>query len=312
MRSLLIITAFTLFMVGMDLYAFRGLHHLLGVESQGRSLFTLIFWGISLIMLIALLWAGSRFQQMRDPSLFFGVMVIMGIFLMLYIPKFFFNATQLLSDITGLALRIIQGKENTLRNWFLVPGAVIGMLLFVSFGMGMIRGRTHVKVFRTQIGLENLPSSFSGLKIVQLSDIHLAGFYRHPDHIRGVVEQVNRLSPDLILFTGDMVHNFSDEMDPFITILKQLRAPLGKFAVLGNHDYGHYYNWESQKEEEANLNRVKDQIRAAGFDLLLNEHRSISLNGDSLQIIGVENWGNLPFPSLGTCPKPWREANLAL
>jgi len=177
------------------------------------------------------------------------------------------------------------------------------MVLFVSFGWGMIGGRTHVKVFREQIGIGTLPPSFSGLKIVQISDIHLAGFYKQPDHIRDVVELVNRLGPDLILFTGDMVHNFSEEMDPFITVLSQLSAPLGKYAILGNHDYGHYYSWKSEQAERDNLERVKDQIRAAGFDLLLNEHRTISLNGDSLELVGVENWGKPPFPQEGDLSK---------
>jgi len=110
---------------------------------------------------------------------------------------------------------------------------------------------------------------------------------------------VNQLEPDLLLFTGDLVHNFSEEVDPFVQILNGLKAPLGKFAILGNHDYGHYYQWESVAEEEANLERVKTQFRASGFDLLLNEHRTISLNGDSLQLLGVENWGKPPFPQFG-------------
>jgi predicted MPP superfamily phosphohydrolase len=178
-------------------------------------------------------------------------------------------------------------------------GAVAGIFLFFSFGMGMIRGRTNVKVFRENIAISGLPESFHGLKVVQLSDIHLAGFFNHPDHIRKVVEKVNQLEPDLILFTGDLVHNFSEELDPFVDILNQLDAPLGKFAVLGNHDYGHYYEWPSKAEEAANLDRVKSQFRASGFDLLLNEYRTISLNGHSLQIIGVENWGKPPFPQYG-------------
>jgi predicted MPP superfamily phosphohydrolase len=82
-----------------------------------------------------------------------------------------------------------------------------------------------------------------------------------------------------------------------------LKAPLGKFAVLGNHDYGHYFNWSSAEAEEANLEQVKKQIRASGFDLLLNEHRTISLNGQSLEIIGVENWGKPPFPQKGDLHK---------
>jgi hypothetical protein len=190
-----------------------------------------------------------------------------------------------------------------LKLWILIPGAALALLTFISFGMGMARGRTNVKVFRETVKIEDLPHSFDGLKIVQLSDIHLAGFYKHPGYIKKVVKLVNELEPDLLCFTGDIVHNFSEEVDPFIEILNDIKAPLGKYAVLGNHDYGTYYRWDSKEEEAANLERVKAQIRACGFDLLLNEHRFISLNGDSLAIIGVENWGKPPFPQFGELHK---------
>jgi predicted MPP superfamily phosphohydrolase len=299
MRSFLIVSIITLFMLAMDFYALRGLQYLTSPNLTGSRLFLVIYWGLSAVMLILLITAGTQFQQLRDPSRFFGVMLIMGIFLMLYLPKLVFNASQLLSDLTLLLSRIFQLEVSLLRRYLLIVGAVAGIFLFFSFGMGMIRGRTNVKVFRENIAISGLPESFRGLKVVQLSDIHLAGFYNHPDHIRKVVEKVNRLEPDIILFTGDLVHNFSEELDPFVDILNQLDAPLGKFAVLGNHDYGHYYEWPSKAEEAANLDRVKSQFRASGFDLLLNEYRTISLNGHSLEVIGVENWGKPPFPQYG-------------
>lgn len=299
MRSFLLITIFMLFMMVMDLYALRGLHHLISFQPPGQRIFSLVFWGVTALMLVAVIWAGSLFQKMREPSRFFPVMLIMGIFLMLYLPKLLFNVTQLLGDITHLLVRLFNGRTDSLRIYFLLPGAILGILLFIGFGMGMIRGRTNLKVFREKIEIASLPESFQGLRIVQLSDIHLAGFYHHPGYIRKVVNRVNGLEPDLILFTGDMVHNFSEELDPFIHILGQLKAPLGKYAVLGNHDYGHYFNWDSQAEEEANLEKVKEQIRAAGFDLMLNEHRTISRNGHSMEIVGVENWGKPPFPQKG-------------
>ena len=227
----------------------------------------------------------------------------MGIVLMLYLPRILFNVTQLLGDITLLIVRLFNGDVAYLRKYFLFTGAITGFLLFIAFGMGMIRGRTNVKVFREEIAISTLPDSFKGLKIVQLSDLHLAGFYHHPGHIQMVVDQVNQLKPDLILFTGDMVHNFSEEVDPFVDILNGLQASLGKYAILGNHDYGHYFNWKTKAEEEANLDRVKTQIRVAGFDLLLNEHRTISLNGESLEVVGVENWGKPPFPQFGDLAK---------
>ena len=299
MRPIIIITFFVLFMLAMDLYALRGIQHLISPERIGHPLFYYIYWGISLLMFMALIYAGSRFQLLRDPSRFFGIMLIMEIFLMIYIPKLLFNLSQLLGDLSSFIASLFRPDTGFLKTWFLVPGAVLAILLFISFGMGMARGRTHVKVFRENIQIPTMPEAFNELRIVQLSDIHLAGFYNHPRHIQRVVDSVNRLEPDLICFTGDMVHNFSEELDPFVDILKQLKAPLGKYAILGNHDYGHYFNWKSQEEEAANLERVKSLIREAGFDLLLNENRTISLNGSSISLIGVENWGKPPFPQLG-------------
>ena len=299
MRPLIIFAFIVLFMLAMDLYALRGIQHLFSPGRNGNPLFNYIYWGISLLMFVALIFAGSRFQQLRDPSRFFGIMLIMGIFLMLYVPKLLFNVIQLLGDLSSFISSLLRPNALSPKTWFLIPGAVLAILIFISFGMGMARGRTHIKVFQESIQVPSLPDAFNKLRIVQLSDIHLAGFYKHPKHIRRVVEMVNKLEPDLICFTGDMVHNFSEELDPFVDILKQLEAPLGKFAVLGNHDYGSYFNWNSKEEETANLERVKSQIRASGFDLLLNEHWTIALNGDSLDIIGVENWGKPPFPQLG-------------
>lgn len=299
MRPIIIITFFVLFMLAMDLYALRGIQQIISPDRIGHPLFYYIYWGISLLMFVALVYAGSRFQLLRDPSRFFGIMLIMGIFLMIYIPKLLFNLTQLLGDLSSFVASLIRPETGSLKSWFLIPGAAMAILLFISFGTGMARGRTHVKVFRESIQIPTMPEAFNELRIVQLSDIHLAGFYNHPRHIQRVVDTVNSLGPDLICFTGDMVHNFSEELDPFVDILKQLKAPLGKYAILGNHDYGHYFNWKSPEEEAANLERVKSQIREAGFDLLLNENRTISLNGSSVSLIGVENWGKPPFPQLG-------------
>ena len=303
MRPLILFTLLAIFIIGMDLYALRGIHYLFSPGRNAKLLFYYFFCGVSLLMFLMLIITGSRFQRLRDPSQFFGVMLIMGIFLMLYVPKMLFNATQLLSDLLMLLSGLFRQDGANLKKWILIAGAALALLTFISFGMGMARGRTNVKVFRETVKIAYLPHSFDGLRIVQLSDIHLAGFYKHPGYIRKVVKMVNELEPDLVCFTGDMVHNFSEEVDPFIDILNDIKAPLGKYAVLGNHDYGTYYRWDSKEEEAANLERVKAQIRACGFDLLLNEHRSISLNGDSLAIIGVENWGKPPFPQFGELHK---------
>jgi predicted MPP superfamily phosphohydrolase len=309
MRPLLAIALLLFFMIAMDLYALRGIHFLLAPGRNAGMLFIYLYWGVTLLMFLAIIRAGTMFRQLRDPSRFFGVMLIVGFFLMLYLPKMFFNASQLLGDLSALVTRVLGHPAGIIRKVFLVPGGIIGMLLFIALGVGMARGRTNVKVFRENIQIKDLPASFSGLRIIQLSDIHLAGFYNHPGYIRKVVEMVNKLEPDLILFTGDMVHNFAEETDPFVDILDSLKAPLGKFAILGNHDYGKYFSWNSKEEEAANLERVKEQIRKCGFDLLLNEHRILSLNGDSLELVGVENWGKPPFPQFGDLHKAMEGTN---
>jgi hypothetical protein len=225
MRSILIFAFFTLFILLMDLYAFRGIQQLAGNIIEGKAWFPVLFWGLSLAMLGALGWAGSRFMASRNPGSFTGTTIVMGIFLMLYVPKLLFNVLQLAGDLGNLILRLA-GQHGEILRYFLLTGSIAGFLLFLAFGLGMLRGRTHVKVFRESLEIRNLPPAFSGMKIVQLSDIHLAGFYHDREHIKRVVSRVNGLEPDLILFTGDMVHNFADEMDPFVKTLRELQAPL--------------------------------------------------------------------------------------
>ncbi len=299
MRSIFFFTLLFLFVLALDLYAFRGMQHLGFIQPDRQKIVTLVYWGLTFLMVCLLVRAGTLYQHRRDPGRFFVIMLIFGIFLMLYVPKIFFNIFQLVSDVTLLTARIFNADILHIRKYFLITGTIGGIVLFSSFGMGMLRGRTHLKVFREEIIIGELPGSLSGLAIVQLSDLHLAGFYNNRGYIRHVVDQVNRLQPDLILFTGDMVHHFAEEVDPFVDLLNELKATKGKFAVLGNHDYGQYYAWKTKEDEVANLDRVKEQIRASGFDLLLNEHRTITLNGDFLEIIGVENWGKPPFQQYG-------------
>ncbi len=309
MRSFLLIVAFLLFMASMDLYTLRGLRIMGLFPAGGPKLPQLIYWGIHLWLFAAMVWAGIRFQNQREPSVFLAVTVIMGLFLMLYLPKLLFNLGQLAADLTSVGIRLVNSLSGggqgavSVRNWFLFPGAAMGLLLMISIAWGMLHGRTHVKIFQEEVRISRLPEQLSGLRIVQLSDLHLAGFYRDPGYIEKVVERVNGLDPHMICFTGDLVHNFAEEADRFTGILSEMKAPLGKYAVLGNHDYGTYYRWDSGQEMQENLARVKDQFRAAGFDLLLNEHRTVEQDGGVIEVVGVENWGKPPFPQRGDLEK---------
>jgi predicted MPP superfamily phosphohydrolase len=121
--------------------------------------------------------------------------------------------------------------------------------------------------------------------------------------VEELVELVNYENPDLILFTGDFINNYSTEMDSFIDILSKFKARLGKFSILGNHDYGEYVRWKTQRDKEANLQRLKDLQNEIGFDLLLDESRKIKIEDQEIELIGIENWGMPPFPQYGDLKK---------
>jgi len=117
------------------------------------------------------------------------------------------------------------------------------------------------------------------------------------------VNIINQQNADLLLFTGDFVNNMSTEIDPFSDILKSLKARMGKYAILGNHDYGEYVPWKSVKEKQENIKNVIQKERDLGFDLLLDESRKIQFDDEFIELVGIENWGLPPFPQYGDLQK---------
>ena len=147
----------------------------------------------------------------------------------------------------------------------------------------------------TKAALEAL-NLFDGYKILHISDFHLGSLYGDEEIVSKWVDMMNAENPDVICFTGDMVSILADEMASHMDALKRLKAKDGKFAIIGNHDYGDYHKWSSMEARDANLAKTEENIRQAGFDLLLNENRTICRNGDTISVVGIENWGRPPFP----------------
>ena len=164
---------------------------------------------------------------------------------------------------------------------------------------GITKGKFNYRIMNESIRFEHLPQSFRRLKIIHISDMHLGSFKRKFDQIAKAVEMINEQEPDLIFFTGDLVNNFAEETEGWAPVLSKMKAKIGKYSVLGNHDYGDYSEWNSPEEKEKNLTAIKNFHKKIGFRLLLNEWETISINGDDISIIGVENWGKPPFPQHG-------------
>lgn len=177
-----------------------------------------------------------------------------------------------------------------------------GGLLTLGLLYGVFR-RYRYRVRTVQIPIRGLPEAFRGLRIVQLSDIH-AGSFDNPEAVRRGVDMALALHPDLILFSGDLVNNRADEFAPYLSIFAALRAPLGVYSVLGNHDYGDYVRWPSLSDKQENLRKLLHYQRQAGWQPLLNESVAIQRGGDTLTLTGVENWsGRAGFSRYGNLAK---------
>lgn len=174
-----------------------------------------------------------------------------------------------------------------------------GFLPFFVIVYAIFRSLYRFKVHHIKIKFKEIPNNFIGLRIVQISDLHLGSFNFRYHILERAVKLINHLEPDFIFFTGDLVNNHAWELKGWDRVLKQLNAKLGKYAVLGNHDYGDYSEWKTNKAKQSNHELIKHFYERIDFNLLLNENDIIDIDGEKLAILGVENWGNPPFKQYG-------------
>ncbi|WP_448701152.1 metallophosphoesterase [Mucilaginibacter sp. AW1-3] len=186
------------------------------------------------------------------------------------------------------------------RSEFLMKaGLLAGALPLASLSYGVISGAYDYRVKHRTLYLPNLPKAFDGIKLGQLSDIHSGSFY-NKRAVTGGVEMLLKEKPDFIFFTGDLVNNMSNEMRDYQDIFAKVKAPLGVYSSLGNHDYGDYHNWPSLAAKQKNLDDLKVTHKNMGWDLILNDNRRLKVDGEEIGILGVENWGNMSrFPKYG-------------
>ena len=178
-------------------------------------------------------------------------------------------------------------------------------LASIPFGAllyGMYRGKYNFKVLKYTLEFDDLPETFDGYRITQISDVH-SGSFDNREKIEYAVGLINQQKSDVLLFTGDMVNNMATEMEPWASLFSTLEAKDGKYSILGNHDYGDYVEWETQEAKEKNLEDLKKLQKDIGFDLLLNESRFLQKGKDRIALVGVENWGKGGFKKAGDLAK---------
>ncbi len=228
-----------------------------------------------------------------------------GMFVLLYLPKLVVIAFHLLGALIcflyKLIKRIVQTESLEIEGIY--PLTTIGFIiaggLFFFILFGIIRGKFLYRVKHVHLSSEHFPKKFNEFRLVQISDLHIGSFRNHKEKVDRAMQIVNDQEPDLICFTGDLINMFADEAEMFVPSLSKLEATYGKYAILGNHDYGEYYPWDSEEEWLENIESLKNVFRKANFRLLLNEHEHIEREGQKFTLAGVENWGKPPFPQYG-------------
>ena len=229
----------------------------------------------------------------------------MGMMITILIPKMFILLFLLGEDVVRLVDKIISwirvgpsepisGRRKFLSQLALITAAIP----FASFLYGIVAGRYNYKVLKYQLSFDDLPDTFDGFTITQISDIH-SGSFTNRDKIQYGVDLINEQKSDLLLFTGDIVNNKASEMHQWIDMFAALKAPFGKYSILGNHDYGDYTSWSSEQEKTENFEAIKDLHPKMGFELLCNENRFVEKDGEKISLIGVENWGKGGFKKKG-------------
>ncbi len=218
----------------------------------------------------------------------------------------FLFAEDIFRIVNYLVSTIFGGEQTTKiaeRRKFLSTLAIgIATIPFASLIIGMYKGKYNFKVLNYTLEFEDLPESFDGYKITQISDLH-CGSLDNEKEISYCMKLINRQKSDIIVFTGDMVNNRANELDRWKDIISTLKAKDGKFSILGNHDYGDYVRWNSSDEKTKNFNDLLKTQKEMGFNLLLNENYFIERGDDRIALIGVENWGSGSFKKAGNLKK---------
>jgi len=247
----------------------------------------------SALVLYALLLVGI-FMPMRSGDS--GVLLAKMWILFSYMTFFVGKSVFVIIDILGRIPAIFKFRPLSFAG---LVGGIFGLIAFLAMWWGALVNRFSVDTVEIDVPVENLPDAFDGYRIVQISDLHVGTFGEDVDFVRRMVQHVNALNPDLIVFTGDIVNRRTSEIEPFIESLSRLSALDGVYSILGNHDYGDYYEWNSKEEKKASLEQLIGIQKSMGWNLLLNEHRYIHHGCDSIAIIGVENIGDPPFAVYG-------------
>ena len=246
-----------------------------------------LYWLPTVLLLMVLLVFIVAHDSLHDA---FGIYLIVT--LCVAVPKLVFVLCDILMKVLRKFLRIpLFGKT---------VSSVVAIVTLAYLLFGAIKGKEYFQVKQVVFSSPDLPESFDGYRILQLSDIHAGSWKGNAEALRRAVEICNAQHPDL---AGDLVNSRADEIKEFMPVLSKLRAKDGVFSVLGNHDYATYVQWDSEADRLANIDTLLARQEQMGWKMLMNDHQILHRGNDSIALIGVENSGKPPFPDRGDLPR---------
>lgn len=303
---------FLLILLLVDLYVFQAVKSLSqGLPTKTKWIVYGVYWGISILSVsLMLALAYTSFENWHRMLRTYLFATIIGLFFAKIIASAFFlidDGRRVIQWLASLFVPSLNPKNagveagitrSAFLSWagFAVGGTLFGSLLY-GFG-----NKYKYNLKKVALQFPNLPTVFSGFKIIHISDIH-SGSFTDKAAVKKGIDLINKQNADVILFTGDLVNYSADEINEYVDIFQLLSAKHGVFATLGNHDYG-FPTGETKEERQikqlANAAAVAQVHEKLGWKLLSNSHSIIEREGQSIAVLGVDNTSaKVNFPSFG-------------
>lgn len=306
-----------LIMVSIDAYVFVAIRSIMvNASPKWKAVIFGLYWLTSAIVLASIIFYAripwEKFMMARSYYLTFAfglffAKALVVVFLLaddgrravMWVVEKMRSAPSVAVAEANKEVEGISRSQFLMKTGLLLGGTMMGTLLYG------LSNKYNYHVRKIRLTFKNLPAAFKGMKIVQISDVHSGSFTDKEAVLRGI-ELIRAQQPDLVVFTGDLVNDRAEEMNDYISVFNQVKAPLGVFSTLGNHDYGDYFPWPDydanrySEMKTRNLERLKAIHGEMGWKLLMNEHAVLEKDGEKIALLGVENWSaNARFPRKG-------------
>jgi predicted MPP superfamily phosphohydrolase len=197
-------------------------------------------------------------------------------------------------DILHFSGKLVRIKNGDHIRYLTSTGLIIMIIILSIIGLSTFRGRFNFKTEEVTIKIKGLNRDLDGLKIVQLSDLHLPCFYNHGKLLQKVMYDVNSMKPDLILNTGDFIDFGWREFERNDTILSKASSRYGNYAIMGNHDFGTYQPFFTKADRDNNVLKMNQLIKSSGYKVLNDEYTILKVGDAKIAIIGVITMGSFP------------------